>query len=126
MTTKEMSESYRMSHWAGIIRDRAASGLCVRAYCRQAGFHENSYYYWQKKLRKAAIETHTQTHGSASHQTLQAVKEAPSGWALCEARKSTNREQPPLNISIGHYRVEVSPETDMEHLANVCRLLASL
>jgi hypothetical protein len=126
MTTKEMTEGYRMSHWAGIMRDRAASGLSVRAYCKKAGFHENSYYYWQKKLREVAIETHIQAHGSASHQALQSVKEAPSGWALCEAKKSIKREQPPLIVSIGDYRIEVSPETNMEHLANVCRLLASL
>jgi putative transposase len=111
------------------MRDRAASGLSIRAYCKQAGIHENNYYYWQKKLREAAVKTHAQEHKPQRYQTHQEVKEVPSGWALCEAKKSTkheNIEQSPLIISIGHYRVEVSPETDMEHLANVCRLLASI
>jgi len=45
-----------MSHWAKIITDQKESGLTVRAYCEEAGFHENSYYYWQKKLRTAVID----------------------------------------------------------------------
>jgi len=35
------------------MRDRKASGLSIKAYCENAGFHENVYYYWQKRLREA-------------------------------------------------------------------------
>lgn len=57
MHTKEMASEYRLARWAGIMRERRESGLNVRAFCRKAGFHENVYYYWQRKLREAA---HTQ------------------------------------------------------------------
>jgi hypothetical protein len=46
-----------MSHWASIIKDRTESGLSVKAYCEQEGFHQNKYFYWQKKLR---LSTHGQ------------------------------------------------------------------
>ena len=36
------------------MRERIESGLSVRAYCKSAGFHENTYYYWQKRLRETA------------------------------------------------------------------------
>jgi hypothetical protein len=36
------------------MREREESGLSIKAYCENAGFHENKYYYWQKKLRDAA------------------------------------------------------------------------
>ena len=45
-----------MSHWAKIITDQKESGLTIREYCEKNGLHENSYYYWQKKLRTAAID----------------------------------------------------------------------
>jgi transposase-like protein len=54
MNTKEIAEGYRLSHWAGIIQERKESGLSIKAYCERSGFHENSYYYWQRKLREAA------------------------------------------------------------------------
>ena len=56
MSTRYIAEEHRLAHWAGIVRDRAESGLSIRAYCESAGFHENNYYYWQKKLREAACE----------------------------------------------------------------------
>jgi hypothetical protein len=54
MNTREIAAEYRLSHWAGIMRERSESGLSVRAFCKNAGFHENIYFYWQRKLREAA------------------------------------------------------------------------
>jgi hypothetical protein len=54
VNTRYIAEEYRLSHWAGIVQERKDSGLSVKAYCESAGFHENRYYYWQKKLREAA------------------------------------------------------------------------
>ena len=53
MTSKEMTVKLRMSHWAQVMKDRAESGLSVKKYCEKMGIHENSYFYWQKKLREA-------------------------------------------------------------------------
>jgi len=56
MNTREIAEEYRLSHWAGILQERKESGLSVRAFCKNAGFHENNYFYWQRKLREATCE----------------------------------------------------------------------
>jgi hypothetical protein len=51
------------------MRDRKASGLSIKAYCENAGFHENVYYYWQKRLREAACEQlaeYQPNHGTRS------------------------------------------------------------
>lgn len=56
MNTREIAVEYRLSHWARIMQERMDSGLSVKAYCEKAGFHENIYYYWQRKLREATCE----------------------------------------------------------------------
>jgi len=56
MDTRQVAEDYRLAHWAGITQERNESGLGVRAYCANTGITESSYYYWQRKLRKAACE----------------------------------------------------------------------
>ena len=56
MNTREIAAEYRLAHWAQVMQNREASGLSVRAYCKQAGFHENNYFYWQRKLREASCE----------------------------------------------------------------------
>jgi len=56
MNTRAIATEYRLAHWAGIMREREESGLSIKAFSEKAGFHENRYYYWQKKLRETACE----------------------------------------------------------------------
>ena len=56
MDTREIAVEYRLAHWAGIVKERSESGLTIRDYCKDLGIHENAYYYWLKKLRKAACD----------------------------------------------------------------------
>jgi hypothetical protein len=65
MNTREIAAEYRMTHWARIVQDRNGSGLSIRAYCENAGIHENTYYYWLKRLRGAACEELATIRGKA-------------------------------------------------------------
>ena len=61
VNTREVATEYRLSHWAQIVRERAESGISIRAYfvdipCKEIGICENTYFYWQRRLRKAACE----------------------------------------------------------------------
>ena len=123
MNTKEIASEYRLTHWAGIMRDRQESGLSIKAYSKAAGFHENVYFYWQRKLRKVALDgltANTSIEASTSH-----VPSVPSGWALCGAAKATDKEKP-LAIEIGSCRVLASTEVNPELLLKVCRVLVQI
>jgi hypothetical protein len=41
--------------------------MSVRAFCENKGIHENSYYYWQKKLREAACDKMAEINGEAAN-----------------------------------------------------------
>ena len=56
MKSREATKDYRLSKWAGILRERAESGQSVRDYCTDIGIPEHQYYYWQRELREAACE----------------------------------------------------------------------
>ena len=56
VNTREIAAEYRLSHWAQIMRERVKRELTIRAYCKQIGICENTYFYWQRRLRKAAYE----------------------------------------------------------------------
>jgi hypothetical protein len=47
MTTEE-----RHAHWRTIIKDQAASGRDIAAYCRDNHIHTSLFYTWRRKLRK--------------------------------------------------------------------------
>jgi len=70
MNTRYIAKEYRTAHWAQIITDQKESGLTIREYCEKSGLHENSYYYWQKKLRTVAID---ELATATNEQTLELV-----------------------------------------------------
>ena len=54
MTAKEMTYQYRLGQWTELAKERAELGLSIRMYCAMKGFAENTYFYWQRRLREAA------------------------------------------------------------------------
>jgi transposase-like protein len=66
MDTRKIAVEYRMSHWAQIIQNRIKSGLSIKAFCENAEFHENIYYYWQRKLRETACEELAKVRGETT------------------------------------------------------------
>ena len=75
MNTRQIAEEYRLAHWAQKMQERQESGLSVKAYCENAGFHENIYYYWQRKLREAACGEVGENQGNTKSLTSIAFTE---------------------------------------------------
>ena len=123
MNTRMIATEYRMSHWAGIMRERKESGQSIRAYCKSAGICENVFYYWQRKLREAVCQGLVGEEEDKSRQSL-----VPKGWAAVqEPEKETGAGIPgAVRIEIGKCRVTVMADTDPELLAKVCRALVSI
>ena len=48
----EVRNEYRMAEFADILSQRQASGLSVRAFCREYGISQHAYYYRLRKLRE--------------------------------------------------------------------------
>ena len=121
MKTREIAEEYRLSHWAGIMQERQASGLSIKAFCKNAGFHENAYYYWQRKLREAAVTELTERNPG---------KELiPVGWTRVsptENRTENAISEGSLAIDINGCRITVNNEISSELIVKVCRALKAL
>lgn len=45
----------RFDNWVSMIRNQKASGLTVVEWCKENNVTENSYYYWLRKIRTAAL-----------------------------------------------------------------------
>ena len=120
MNTRQMAEEYRLAHWARILQERKESGLSVKAFCEKAGFHQNIYFYWQRKLREAACRELQPVANAGNGEVL-----VPQGWALCEKRDTAAKESG-ISIEIGKCRIKVGGEANNEQLLMVCRMLVSL
>lgn len=131
MDTRKITKEYRLSHWAGIMRERAESGLTVKEFCESAGFHENIYYYWQRRLREAASQqlltaSPVRPEGALVPNAVR-TPDTPTrqGWAVCSITQATTKE-PSIAIEIGRCKVTVTSDFDQDLLAKVCRTMMSI
>jgi transposase-like protein len=119
MNTRDIAKEYRLTHWRGVMKRRAEMGLNIKQFCEAEGIHENTYYYWQRKLREAAVSgMQTQTIVNKNGKAI------PSGWTECTITDLAAKQS--IKIKIGKCRVEVTKDTEMELLGKVCSVLAEL
>ena len=119
MTSKEMTYQYRLAQWSGLTKERAELGISIRAYCAMKGFAENTYFYWQRRLRQAAYDEITERSVGTEPGLV------PSGWTRLSVAESAPKEAS-VRVEINGCRIEVTAETGSELLAKVCRTLKAL
>lgn len=135
VNTREIAAEYRLSHWAQIMKERNEKGLSIKEFCEQQGIAENTYFYWQRKLREAACQQMNPTEKEDGTKTaivpqgLAACSMSrpllPSGWAVCTSAKGIQGNSG-ISIEIGNSRISVSADVDLEFLAKVCRMVTAL
>jgi hypothetical protein len=124
MITRNITTEYRLTHWAEIIKQRNESGLSIKAFCETAEIKENSYFYWQKKIRQATYHE-LMPHENTTKLTRIINQQTPTGWVSYKTTKCGS-EGATITIEMGQFRVKVTTDTDIDLLAKVCKVLAAL
>ena len=103
MNTREIAAECRLAHWTQIIRRRSESGLSIKAFCASEGFHENKYYYWQRKLREAVCEQMTEIGTEHAQTSL-----IPTGFAELQIAEAHERQTLQENGGQGQIRIDIA------------------
>lgn len=117
MDTRKIASEYRLTHWTRIMQERKESGLGIKEYCKNAGFHENVYYYWQRKLRETACERLAEAKISSL---------TPSNFAEVMVRETpaqSSQERTHLHIEIAGVQITADSAYPTEKLAALLREL---
>ena len=118
MNTREIAAEYRLSHWAGMIKRRSENGQSIRVFCESEGIHENTYYYWQRKLREAVIV-------DQSKQQKNLMTMPPTGFAEVklpiEETKTAiiQSRQNQIRIEVDGLRIVADGEYPIDKLVNL-------
>ncbi|MGI6120558.1 MAG: IS66 family insertion sequence element accessory protein TnpA [Desulfosporosinus sp.] len=115
MNLQKVTSDYRLSQWMQVIQEKKCSGQSIKDFCREKGISSNAYFYWQRKLRKAACAELSKLEEPTNCD--------PQGWmqlAHSQEMKST------LDIEVGGCLITVDTETDSELLKRICRILRAL
>ena len=119
INTREVAAEYRLAHWTQVMKDQKESGMSVRAYSKAAGFHENRYYYWQRKLRETACTELTAMNATDGEKAI-----VPSGWSVCET--ADDKQKPSIVVEVGSFKISVDESFEPELLTKVCKALIPL
>ena len=144
--TREIATEYRMAQWTEVMRERQSSGLSIIGYCRREGIKADRYFYWQRKLRKAAINL-ASPNLELLPPTAETIAPVPAGWTQVtkESNERSSLSIPIENsnisnesivdksitssevtIDIGKCRVTVNDAMNTELLSKVCKVLVEL
>lgn len=115
MDTQKIASEYRLSQWAKVVQAQQESGKNIKDFCQAEGINRNAYFYWQRKLRKAAC-----TELAIKDKSVDII---PNGWMQLAPAQQTKAT---LEIEISGCHIAVSAETDPDLLKKVCRMLRSL
>jgi len=127
VNTREIAEEYRLSHWAQVAQEWIKRGETIKAYCKQIGISENTYFYWQRRLRRAACEEMTKLESEERTVTRAGfveieVAEPPAQPALpAPEEKATPLGQ--LSVEAGGVRITADSGYPPEKLAALLREL---
>ena len=123
MNTKDYTTEYRLTHWAGIMREREESGLSIRAFCENAGFHENRYLYWQKKLREAACEELTKIQNKSTSMASPAFAEVklPERSTVAQAKDIMQNQ---VCVEAAGVRITAGGEYPINKLAELLQIVS--
>ena len=108
------------------MQDRGESGLSIKAFCKDAGIHENTYYYWQRKLRSAACEQLAKVMPGTEQPGV-----ARSGFTEVKIQDDKKPQytgamlQSNLHIEISGVKISAGSSYPVDQLAHLLRELVS-
>ena len=103
-----MSKQERLENWTARIMACRSSGITVRAWCRENGLSEKTYYYWQRRLFQALSEQ------QAAHETAFAEVTPP----VCSGNVA-------VTVRIAGAGADIHSGADASTVETVLRILKS-
>ena len=111
MDVSAYTEDIKLRQWADMVRDCKASGLTVRAWCKEQGLNKKTYYYRRKQVMRALEQMEP---GNLSR---------PVRFTELQMTKEPDRPETAAVIECGNVRVAITNRAQMSLLQS---LLAAL
>ena len=105
-----MSKQERLENWTARIMACRGSGMTVRAWCRENGLSEKTYYYWQRRLFQTLSEQ------QVSHKT--AFAEITPPQPVCSVHVA-------VTVHISGVEADIHNGADASTVETVLRILKS-
>lgn len=128
ISTLTPDKQVKLQYWLDVIRQCRASGLTNQAWCEQHAISLKSYYYWNAKIRKLALEElPRKSHGSrpVMEQTALMPDAAPEFTEVSLRGRQDSCGAPAAVLHTGTVTVELFEDTPRELLEAILKAVRS-
>ena len=123
MDTRKVASEFRLTQWTQMIQGRLERQQSIKAFCQEAGMSENTYYYWQRKVRQALCER--VTGNTAGTPSAGIATRGFSEVKLVEAHElpasAGKAESGRLQVETGEIKIVIDSSYPPEKLAALLR-----
>ncbi len=109
---QQIKRSSHLAEWSEMVRKCKSSGMTVRAWCREHGLNEKTYYHRQKQVCNAI----------PANCAAVPVQFAEVGQPETAPQKSGAA----IQIHIGNAKIDVSSGADLFLLRDVIRIVSGI
>ena len=135
MNTREIAMEYRLASWAQALQERTANQESVKKFCERKGISKNTYFYWQRKLRKMACEKLSELQSASNQKSITSLSVANRASGFTEVKVEERPIQPALpevdkpsqmTLEIRGVKITTDSAYPADKLVALCRELAKL
>ena len=120
MNAREATRQYRLSQWVPLIKERQASGMSVKEWCKQNDVNQQQFYYWQRIIREIAGESLP-----VMPQESKFVQLPVTTSVAAANNQGASESEPSMVIRVGKAAIELTNHVQPELLATVLKVLSS-
>lgn len=113
----------RRSRWERIILEGNRAPVSKKEWCRQNGINEKSFYYWQKKIRMAAIENANSVQAIAPSNTSSFVEIPFRENSYSSEDSSLHVSSPELMLQVNDCRIFITGSIQENTLRTVMKVV---
>ena len=128
ISTLTPDKQVKLQYWLDVIRQCRASGLTNQVWCEQHDISLKSYYYWNAKIRKLALEElPRKSHGCSPAMAQAALMPdaAPEFTEVSLHGRQDFSAAPAAVLHIGTVTVELFEDTSRELLEAIMKAVRS-
>lgn len=109
-----MARLTKEEQWKAHIKTCTASGMSIKAWCKQNNLSPHQYHYWKSKFNEIQAKTKPQD-------------ELPQ-WAplITDAPVVIRRNNAPIVMQVGNFKLELTPGFDKQTLLELVNILGEL
>lgn len=121
MEIQKTKHQIYLDRWRALVKSCRSSGETIKAWCKQEGINESTYYRWQKLVWESETEKSSVGPYRTTEVTFAEYKAQSSG-----REPTVLSNAPALTLQVGQIRIEIQNGAEQDLIENTLLAIRKL